>query len=129
MKTEQYICPKCGPEDYAKNYWRKFESDIEHQERVERAEEEATWSYRRAVAPQMKERDDALAFLWGDQTAVANHRRDVIRAKFKADTQEAHDLFIVTCNELMRDGEVSEQTSLAWDALIEAQQISKSEAA
>lgn len=129
MKTEQYICPKCGPEDYAKNYWRKFESDIEHQERVERAEEEATWSYRRAVAPQMKERDDALAFLWGDQTAVANRRRDAIRAKFKADTQKAHDLFIVTCNELMRDGEVSEQTSLAWDALIEAQQISKSEAA
>jgi len=129
MKTEQYICPKCGPEDYAKNYWRKFESDIEHQERVEHAEEEATWSYRRAVAPQMKERDDALAFLWGDQTTVANRRRDAIRAKFKADTQEAHDLFIVTCNELMRDGEVSEQTSLAWDALIEAQQISKSEAA
>lgn len=118
--VEQYICPKCGPEDYAKNYWRKFESDIEHQERVQNAEDAAAELFRSACAAQLKERDDALAFWWGDQTAVANRKRDQIRAQFKADTQEASDLFLVTCNEIMRDGEMSEATSLAWDALMES---------
>ena len=92
-------------------------SAAEHAERVAKAEEEAGWYFARATKDQKAEYDATMRDLLGLTGPRWNRAREAAMAKWRADTAPARELFERTFEELMRDGEVSEATSFAWDEL------------
>ncbi|WP_454618351.1 hypothetical protein [Bradyrhizobium cenepequi] len=107
------------PADYALNHWRRFETPQEHAERVEAAEREAGRYFTAATAPQLQAYHDTMEFLRPYRGPVWDRRRAAAQAKWDQSTAGARELFNITADEIMRDGEVSEATSLAWDVLID----------
>jgi hypothetical protein len=105
------------PLDWAKDHWIKFESDAEHAERVERCEEEAGRYFTWATEPQRAAYDGAMAALGGLTGPAYERGRDAAKQAWRRSTAEAADLFVITCDELMRSGEVSEALGAEWDAL------------
>lgn len=116
-------------EDIAKSHWIKFESDDEHADRVERCTNEANVGYYKAVAGPLAVYRQAMADIapykgapkWDRMKAAAERQ-------YRETTAEAFNLFLRSFEELMRDGEEREETSLLWDALF-AKQAAKLEVA
>ncbi|KYK44524.1 hypothetical protein A1D31_14085 [Bradyrhizobium liaoningense] len=107
------------PADYAFHHWRKFETTQEHTERVEAAEATAGRYFASATAKPLQAFHDAMAFLRPFRGPVWDRRRAAAQAAWEQATAGARELFNITADEIMRDGEVSEATSLAWDVLAE----------
>ncbi|MGJ5032288.1 hypothetical protein ACQR1I_36000 [Bradyrhizobium sp. HKCCYLS2038] len=113
--------------DYARNHWRRYEGAQEHADRVESAEENAFWYFAQATAPQLEIWQAAMnAAAKFQGNAFYDKRAADIRAaadaEWQSTTAAARDLFNITADELMRDGEISDATSLAWDVLIDQAQ-------
>ncbi|MGY4333223.1 hypothetical protein ACVWWG_007640 [Bradyrhizobium sp. LB7.2] len=107
------------PADYALNHWRRFESSQEHAERVEAAEQTAGRYFASATAQQRQTFTDTMEFLRGFSGPRWDRRRAAAKAAWEQTTAGARALFEITADQIMRDGEVSEATSLAWDVLAE----------
>jgi len=105
------------PADYARSHWRKFESQEEHAERVQAAEREAGSYFAAATKPQLQTYNNTMAFLRPFSGPAWDRRRAVAQAVWRDTTAGASALFTITADEIMRDGEVSEATALAWDVL------------
>lgn len=105
------------PADYARNHWRKFESQEDHTARVEAAEREAGRYFAAATKPQLAAYRATMEFLHSFRGPIWNRRRDDAKAVWNETTAGARDLFNITADEIMRDGEMSEATALAWDVL------------
>lgn len=108
-----------NPADYAFNHWRKFESAQEHAERVEAAEIRAGLYFSKAVKPQLAVYNATMECLRAFHGPAWDRRRAAAQRVWKDTTAGARALFEITADEIMRDGEVSEATSLAWDVLEE----------
>lgn len=108
-----------NPRDYAKRHWRKFETNAEHDERVEQAEQEAGLYFERATFSQKAVHAARLEYIrpWKD-SPLWERQRDAATRLWEETTSAARELFYRTCDEIMRDGEISEELSLEWDALI-----------
>jgi hypothetical protein len=102
---------------YALNHWRRFESSQDHAERVERAEQSAGWYFEQATKRQKAAHDLAMADLRGLDAPRYDRARAAAKAVWHRSTEEARDLYHLTCDEIMRDGEMSETTGAEWDAL------------
>lgn len=111
------------PADYARNHWRKYESQEEHAERVAAAEQLAGRYFASATQPQLAVYNETMAFLRGFSGPVWDRRRKFAQAFWHESTARERAMFEITADEIMRDGEVSEATSLAWDVLAEATRI------
>ncbi len=85
---------------------------------VAKAEEEASTHFNRAVAPQKAEYDATMRGLLGMVGPRWDRARDAAKAKWAEDTAAARALFDVTVQEILSEGEMSEATDAAWDALI-----------
>ncbi|MGX1353395.1 hypothetical protein AB7M49_007016 [Bradyrhizobium elkanii] len=107
------------PADYARSHWRQFESPEEHAERVEAAERDAGWYFAQATKAQRQTYTDTMAFLRGFSGPIWERRRAAAQATWEQTTAGAAALFNITADEIMRDGEMSEATRLAWDVLID----------
>lgn len=107
------------PADYAFHHWRQYESQQEHAERVEAAEETAGRYFASVTAKQRQTFTDTMAFLRAFSGPMWDRRRAAAKATWEQSTAGARELFNITADEIMRDGEVSEETSLAWDVLAE----------
>lgn len=103
--------------EYAKNHWRRFESNAEHDERVEAADAEAGRYFDDATKVQKAAYTLAISDLRGLSGPRYERARADARAAWDASTEQARELFYITADEIMRDGEVSEETGALWDAL------------
>lgn len=103
--------------EYARNHWRRFESDAEHAERVEAAEAEAGRYFDEVTKAQKAAYTLAMSDLRGLSGPRYDRARAAARAAWEASTEQARELFYITADEVMRDGEVSEATAALWDAL------------
>lgn len=100
-----------------RDHWRKFESYAEHAERVTAAEETVGRYFTIATGAQKEAYRQAVAAVGGLYTPRADRTRDAAMAIWHDTTREARELFALTLNEIMRDGEASETTLALWDAL------------
>lgn len=106
-------------EQIAKSYWRKYESDDEHADRVERATTEANFGYAKAIAGPLAAYRQTMKDIapykgapkWDRLKAAAD-------SVYRKTTADAFNLFLRSFEEIMRDGEESEETSALWDALL-----------
>ena len=102
----------------AKSHWRKYETDSEHAERVEDCLKEARKSFDAATKPQLAAHRQEMADIspykgspkWDRLKSEADHQWDET-------TVQARELFLLSFEDLLRDGEISEETNNAWDAL------------
>lgn len=111
-----------SPADYARNHWRKFESPEDHARRVEAAEREAGSYFAAATKPQQAAYHATTALLGRYSGEAWDRRRDYARAVWNETTAGARELFEITADEIMRDGEMSDATCLAWDVLTDLAQ-------
>lgn len=117
-------------EDIAKSHWVRFESDDEHADRVERATTEANFGLNKAVAAPFAAYRQTMADAAPYKGAPKWDRiKAAAERKYQKDTCEAFNLFLREFEEIMRDGEASEETSLLWDELYARQAASVREAA
>jgi hypothetical protein len=100
-----------------KGHWRLYETPIEHEIRADAAEATAGWYFDQSTTAQKAAYLRALADLTGLQTPRAERAREVAKAVWFASTAQARVLSETTFEDLMRDGEVSEETSVLWDTL------------
>ncbi len=101
-----------------KDHWRRFETAFEHHERAEACEASAYRYFKSATAGQMQSYQDAIARSFRLPDGVAKRRAlHEARVRWFDTTAAARALFADTFEELMRDGEVSEEMSERWDAL------------
>ena len=107
------------PAEYAVHHWRRFESSQEHAERVEAAEATAGRYFASATAKQRQAFTETMEFLRAFSGPMWDRRRRDAQAAWEQSTAGARELFNIPADEIMRDGEVSEATSLAWDVLAE----------
>jgi hypothetical protein len=101
----------------AKDHWRKFETDEEHQDRVECAELDAEWYFEDATKRQTAAYERALRTVSGIHTPRADRFREAALSAWYIATADAGKLFEETFEEILRDGELSEETAARWDAL------------
>ena len=101
----------------SRDHWRQFESASEHAERVAAAQERAGWYFDDATKPQKGTYKRAIAGMANLQGDSWDRAHEAATASWYASTAMARDLFERTFEDLMRDGEVSEQTGALWDAL------------
>ena len=104
-------------DNICKGYWRQYETPVEHQIRADAAETTAGWYFDQATTAQKAAYLRTVADLTGLQTPRAERAREVAKTVWFASTAGARDLFETTFEDLMRDGEVSEETSVLWDSL------------
>ena len=101
----------------AKDHWRKFETNEEHQDRVECAELDAAWYFEDATKGQSAAYERALRTVAGIHTPRAERFREAALSAWYIATADAGKLFEETFEEILRDGELSEETAARWDAL------------
>lgn len=105
---------------YAHNHlqddWQADE-DRDVAERRERAEHEAQRWFQRATARQHADYHAAMAAVFLLPEHEQNAYRDRVNAAWRIQTREAHDLYNVSVEEIMADGETSAATDDAWDRL------------
>lgn len=110
--------------DWEKSFWRRHETDAEHQERVDHAEKEANRYFKEATAPALREFRDTLIVIEPYRGAPKFDRLLAeAKAKYAADVREAAELFEITAAEVMETGEVSEATGERWDALMKLEAV------
>ena len=102
----------------ANSSWRDFETNCEHDARVESAGREAGSWFAAATKPQKALHDETVAVWRGDWSPRANRFRDAARAAFYASTVEASELCLRTFKAVLDDGEVPESLMDEWDDLI-----------
>lgn len=105
------------PSQYAKNHWRHHESSEDHADRVERAEQEAGRYFAGATVRQKAAYDAALSGLRGLHGPRYERARIAAKAVWARSTADARDLYEISADEIMRDGELSEETANLWDDL------------
>lgn len=104
--------------EICRSHWQKYESDDEHADRVERCTKEANKYFAPAVAPALNDYHQALRDIAPYKNSPRWERmRDQARRDWDTATAPAHELFLRTFEDLMRDGEVSDATGQAWDNL------------
>ena len=101
----------------AKDHWRKFETNEEHQDRVECAELDAAWYFEDATKGQSTAYARALRTVSGIHTPRAERFREAALSAWYIATADAGKLFEETFEEILRDGQLSEATAARWDAL------------
>lgn len=116
-----------NPAEYAKNHWRKFESNEDHAERVERAEHTAGRYFESATVRQKAAYDTTMADLRGLDAPRYTRARNAANAEWTRSTTEAADLYTITCDSIMVHGEVPEEIGALWDEL-DARQAAASKA-
>ena len=105
--------------DWHKSHWRDNETDSEHAERVSAAEVSANWYFAKATKPAHQHWRDTLTVIEPYRGSPRWTRlRDAAQEKYRAATSEAHALYEFTAEEIMRTGEVSEETGAKWDAMM-----------
>lgn len=115
--------------EICRSHWLKFESDDEHAERVERCSLEATSYFANATKAETATYRQTMADIAPYKDSPRWERmRDQARREWDAATAPAYELFLTTFEELLRDGEVSEATSEAWDKLAKQSQTERSAA-
>lgn len=114
-----------NPSEYAKNHWRRFESDQEHAERVERAEETAGRYFADATVRQKVAYSVAMASLKRLDAPRYDRARAAVNAEWARSTAEAADLLAITCDAIMVHGEVPEEISSLWDELEKRQETAR----
>ncbi|WP_315729013.1 hypothetical protein [Bradyrhizobium sp. SZCCHNS2015] len=106
---------------YAANPHYAAPNFSEDRERLERCEESAAWFFNDATKAQKVAYDQAMA----DLRFLTGPRYDRARAEadrsWREGTADARALYEETLQDLLRDGEVSEETAEKWDALEAAQ--------
>lgn len=113
--------------DWRLSFWRRFETDAEHQERVDYAEREANRYFKEATAPALQEHRDTMCVIAAYYGAPKWTRlRDEANRKYREATREAAELFEITAAEIMETGEVSEATGERWDELMKLEAVRKS---
>jgi hypothetical protein len=101
----------------AKDHWRRFESDGEHQDRVECAELRVNWFFEKSTEGQSAAYERALRVVSGIHTPRAEGFRAAALAAWHVATADARELLEESFEEILRDGELSEETAARWDAL------------
>jgi hypothetical protein len=101
----------------AKDHWRRFESDEEHQDRVECAELRVNWFFEDATEGQSAAYQRALRTVSGIHTPRAELFREAALSAFHIATADTRKLVEESFAEILRDGELSEETAARWDAL------------
>lgn len=105
-------------EQIAKSHWRQFESDSEHEERVEAARNEALWFFDQATKDQLATYRETMAEIAAYKGAPMWDRKKAEADRiWKETTAAARELFLQTLDDLMRCGELGEATIEAWDGL------------
>lgn len=105
--------------EFMQRGWERAQR-AEEASRVEAAENEASFHFNRATAKAQAEYEATSRDLLGMKGPKWDKARDAAREKFKAETAEAKALLEHTIQEILNDGEMSEATDAAWDALIRA---------
>lgn len=104
--------------EICRSHWRKYESDDEHAERVERCTKIANEYFAPAVASALDACHQTLRDIDPYKDSPRWRRmKEAAESKYREDTAPAYELFLDTFDELMRDGEISEATGDKWDAL------------
>lgn len=117
-------------EQIAKSYWRKYESNDEHADRVERATTEANFGYYRAVAAPLAAYRQTMKDIAPYKGAPKWDRlKSAAERIYREATADAFNLFLRSFEEIMRDGEESEETGALWDALLARLASAEKEAA
>jgi hypothetical protein len=112
--------------DWRKSYWLPNETNEEHDDRVMGAEVDARWYFTHATIPQRNRFFETMDYLSPLRGPAAERKRADALRLFRESTKEAAALYEATAEMIMRDGQVSEEMSLRWDAL---QAVPVSEAA
>jgi hypothetical protein len=114
--------------DWRLLHWLPAETDFEHAERVENADALARKYFDDATAPQREAYSDRMADLAPYRGPKWERARGDALRYFREATSEAAQLFEFTAEEILRDGEVSEETSMKWDLLtVRAQMLDAAE--
>lgn len=111
--------------DYAINHWHRHETDAEHAIRVENAEVEATALFNEATVHHRGLYSAKITVLTGLKGPRYDRKRAEALRQFQVDTAEARELFLLTCDALMRDGEIPEDIDIAWTRLIDPERAEK----
>lgn len=115
--------------EICRSHWLKFESDDEHAERVERCRDEANKYLAPAAVKALNACHQTMCDIAPYRDSPRWQRlKEAAERKYREDTAPAYELFLTTFEELMRDGEVSEATSDAWDELAKLGQTERSAA-
>lgn len=114
---------------WAKDHWRDHESNEDHADRVERAEHSAGWYFQQATTRQKAAYNRAMADLRGLDAPRYLRARQALSATWARDTTEASDLYTVTCDAIMKHGEVPEELSSEWDSLLAREAVAGAMAA
>jgi len=101
-----------------RDHWRQYETSQEHEERADRCEITAGRWFVLATRDQQARFDAAMDGMAHSGSPSDNRRRDHAVARWVASTADARALCLQTFEDLMRDGEVSQETSRAWDVLV-----------
>src|SRR5579859_5655654 len=100
-----------------KSYWRQYETPQEHEDRADGAEREASRLFAIVTKGQEAAYIGRLRELAGLSSPLANRAREAACAAWYASTKDAWRLYLITVEEYMRDGDLSESTQDAWNAL------------
>lgn len=104
------------------SHWRQFESDDEHAARVEWCTNEANKYLAPAAVKALNECHQTMRDIAPYRDSPRWQRmKEAAERKYLEDTAPAFELFLRTFEELMRDGECSEETSESWDELDRAE--------
>lgn len=101
----------------AKDHWRQYEHPADHAERVAAAEAEAGRYFAAATAGQKAVYDATLATWRYIDAPKYDRAREAAQRVWEASTADARKLFEISFDEILRTGELSEETGALWDAL------------
>jgi len=117
VESDRQRIERLNAADWQKSHWRKFESAEDHAERVERAEHQAGRYFQDATVRQKAVYDAAMASLRGLDAPGYQRARAAASAEWARSTAEAADLYEISASEIMREGELSQETGYLWDEL------------
>lgn len=112
-------------DEIAGRYYRHDESASDNADRVERAGVESGKWFEATTEPQRDTYQAIISNLAGNYSPRAERIREAARGFFYASTAEARVLCLRAFEDFLRDGEVSEATAEAFDALSAAQQVAE----
>jgi len=85
-----------------KDFWRRFESNEEHAERIEVAQVNAARFFHGATTAQKAALDETLALWRWDYSPRAERHHDAAKRDYEATTAEAFDLYVVSVEDILR---------------------------
>jgi hypothetical protein len=100
-----------------KSYWLRFEGDDEHEDRANACEASAYRLFKLATVGQQASYEAVLRDNMGDNSPRARWAVIAAKRRWFETTAAARELMADTFEELMRDADMSEETSARWDAM------------